>query len=38
MIVRVPGAQSMLLEAGEDTLGQLRRLYDPPELNAVLEI
>ncbi|KAG0639958.1 hypothetical protein HOY80DRAFT_960671 [Tuber brumale] len=35
-LVKVPGAGSILLDAGENTLGQLRRLYDPTELKATL--
>lgn len=35
-LLRVPGAGSYLLDCGENTLGQLRRLYSPPELGAVL--
>ncbi|RPA91976.1 hypothetical protein L873DRAFT_1847985 [Choiromyces venosus 120613-1] len=35
-LVKVPGAGSILLDAGENTLGQLRRLYDPTELKAAL--
>ncbi|CUS08180.1 unnamed protein product [Tuber aestivum] len=35
-LIKVPGAGSILLDAGENTLGQLRRLYDPTELKAAL--
>ncbi|PWW79384.1 hypothetical protein C7212DRAFT_288658 [Tuber magnatum] len=35
-LVKVPGAGNILLDAGENTLGQLRRLYDPTELKAAL--
>jgi len=35
-LVKVPGAGSILLDAGENTLGQLRRLYNPTELKAAL--
>ncbi|CAZ83916.1 unnamed protein product [Tuber melanosporum] len=35
-LVKVPGAGSILLDAGENTLGQLRRLYGPTELKTAL--
>ncbi|KAG0643688.1 hypothetical protein HOY80DRAFT_1020082 [Tuber brumale] len=35
-LVKLPGAGSILLDAGENTLGQLRRLYDPTGLKAAL--
>lgn len=35
-LLRVPGAGSYLLDCGENTLGQLRRLYSPTELAQVL--
>lgn len=35
-LLRVPGAGSYLLDCGENTLGQLRRLYSPTELGDVL--
>ncbi|KAF2104328.1 hypothetical protein NA57DRAFT_28567, partial [Rhizodiscina lignyota] len=36
-LVRVPGYGSYLLDAGENTLGQLKRLYSPSELHEVLK-
>lgn len=36
-LVRVPGCGSYLLDAGEGTLGTLRRLFSPIELNLVLK-
>jgi ribonuclease Z len=35
-LVRVPGWGSMLLDAGENTMGQLRRVYAPNELNEIM--
>lgn len=35
-LLRVPGAGSYLLDCGENTLGQLRRMYSQPELGEVL--
>ena len=35
-LVKVPSAGSILLDTGENTLGQLRRLYDPTGLKAAL--
>ena len=35
-LVRVPGIGSYLLDCGENTLGQLSRLYSPEELREVL--
>ncbi|KAL9104946.1 MAG: hypothetical protein Q9163_000191 [Psora crenata] len=35
-LLRVPGCGSYLLDCGENTLGQLRRLYSPAELHEVL--
>lgn len=35
-LLRVPGCGSYLFDCGEGTLGQLRRLYPPAELQAVL--
>jgi ribonuclease Z len=36
-LVRVPGHGSYLFDAGENTLGQLRRVFKPTELEAVLK-
>jgi ribonuclease Z len=36
-LVRVPGWGSMLLDAGENTMGQLRRVYAPNELNEIMK-
>lgn len=35
-LLRVPGQGSYLFDCGENTLGQLRRLYTPAELGVVL--
>ncbi|THY78721.1 hypothetical protein D6C87_00174 [Aureobasidium pullulans] len=35
-LVRVPGWGSMLLDAGENTLGQLRRVYAPEVLDEIM--
>ncbi|KAG8623523.1 hypothetical protein KVT40_008499 [Elsinoe batatas] len=35
-LVRVPGWGSILLDAGENTIGQLRRVYSPDEFAAVM--
>lgn len=35
-LLRVPGCGSYLFDCGEGTLGQLRRLYNPTELEGVL--
>ncbi|KAL8773374.1 MAG: hypothetical protein Q9209_001768 [Squamulea sp. 1 TL-2023] len=35
-LLRVPGCGSYLFDCGEGTLGQLRRLYNPIELDSVL--
>lgn len=35
-LVRVPNAGTILFDCGENTLGQLRRLYEPAELKEVL--
>ncbi|KAF2221627.1 hypothetical protein BDZ85DRAFT_201711 [Elsinoe ampelina] len=35
-LVRVPGWGSILLDAGENTVGQLRRVYSPDEFAAVM--
>ncbi|KAL8868295.1 MAG: hypothetical protein Q9174_005084, partial [Haloplaca sp. 1 TL-2023] len=35
-LLRVPGSGSYLFDAGEGTLGQLRRLYTPAELQSIL--
>ena len=35
-LLRVPGFGSYLFDCGEDTLGQLRRVFAPPELAEVL--
>ena len=35
-LLRVPGCGSYLLDCGENTLGQLRRMYSPTELREVL--
>lgn len=35
-LLRVPGRGSYLLDCGENTLGQLRRLFEPEELQKVL--
>ena len=35
-LLRVPGYGSYLLDCGENTLGQLRRIFTPPELAEVL--
>ena len=35
-LLRVPGCGSYLFDAGEGTLGQLRRLYTPSELQSIL--
>ncbi|KAF2815638.1 uncharacterized protein BDZ99DRAFT_493642 [Mytilinidion resinicola] len=35
-LVRVPGVGSYLLDCGENTLGQLRRVFKPAELKEVL--
>lgn len=35
-LLRVPGAGSVLFDCGENTLGQLKRLYEPAELREVL--
>lgn len=35
-LVRVPGWGSMLFDAGENTLGQLRRVYEPKVLNEIM--
>ncbi|KAL8679005.1 MAG: hypothetical protein Q9186_004689 [Xanthomendoza sp. 1 TL-2023] len=35
-LLRVPGCGSYLFDCGEGTLGQLRRLYNPAELEEVL--
>ena len=35
-LLRVPGSGSYLLDCGENTLGQLRRIYSPEELVEVL--
>lgn len=34
-LLRVPGCGSYLFDCGEGTLGQLRRLYTPPELEGL---
>ncbi|KAF2143474.1 uncharacterized protein K452DRAFT_357775 [Aplosporella prunicola CBS 121167] len=36
-LVRVPGYGSYLLDAGEGTLGQLRRVFEPAELNEIMK-
>ena len=36
-LVRVPGWGSMLLDAGENTLGQLKRVYSPDVLNEIMK-
>lgn len=36
-LVRVPGWGSVLLDCGENTLGQLKRVYTPDELLGVLD-
>ena len=36
-LLRVPGSGSYLLDCGENTLGQLRRVYTPLELTSVLQ-
>ncbi|EKG12587.1 Beta-lactamase-like protein [Macrophomina phaseolina MS6] len=36
-LVRVPGYGSYLLDAGENTLGQLQRVFKPAELHEVLK-
>ncbi len=35
-LLRVPGYGSYLLDCGENTIGQLKRIYNPPELAEVL--
>lgn len=35
-LVRVPGQGSYLFDCGENTLGQLRRIYNPSQLSEVL--
>lgn len=35
-LVRVPGWGSILLDAGENTIGQLRRIYSPTEFKEVM--
>lgn len=35
-LLRVPGIGSYLLDCGENSLGQLKRMYSPAELGAVL--
>lgn len=35
-LLRVPGVGSYLFDAGENTLGQLKRIYSPEELTEVL--
>lgn len=35
-LLRVPGSGSYLLDCGEDTLGQLKRIYSPTELDEIL--
>lgn len=35
-LLRVPGRGSYLLDCGENTLGQLKRIYTPPQLAEVL--
>ncbi|KAI5359235.1 Putative metallo-beta-lactamase, tRNase Z endonuclease [Septoria linicola] len=35
-LVRVPGWGNILLDAGENTLGQLKRVFSPAELKAIL--
>lgn len=35
-LLRVPGSGSYLLDCGENTLGQLKRIYGPTELGEVL--
>lgn len=35
-LVRVPGWGSMLFDAGENTLGQLRRVYEPKVLDEIM--
>lgn len=36
-LVRVPGIGNYLLDCGENTLGQLRRVFSPTELNTILK-
>ncbi|KAK3678668.1 hypothetical protein LTR78_001121 [Recurvomyces mirabilis] len=36
-LLRVPGWGSMLFDAGENTLGQLKRVFEPEELKSVLQ-
>ncbi|KAI4720506.1 hypothetical protein E4T48_03279 [Aureobasidium sp. EXF-10727] len=36
-LVRVPGWGSMLLDAGENTLGQLKRVYTPKVLDEIMK-
>lgn len=36
-LLRVPGSGSYLFDAGENTLGQLKRIYSPAELSEVLQ-
>lgn len=36
-LLRVPGSGSYLFDCGENTLGQLKRIYSPSELAAVLQ-
>jgi len=35
-LLRVPGCGSYLLDCGENTLGQLRRIYDPETMKEIL--
>jgi len=35
-LIRVPGWGSILLDCGEDTLGQLKRVFPPDELKTIL--
>ncbi len=35
-LIRVPGSGSYLLDCGENTLGQLKRVFPPPQLREVL--
>ncbi|PNS18192.1 hypothetical protein CAC42_7561 [Sphaceloma murrayae] len=36
-LVRVPGWGNILLDSGENTVGQLRRMYSPSEFDAIMQ-
>lgn len=36
ILLRVPGHGTYMFDAGENSMGQLRRMYDPPEMAEIL--